>query len=231
MIVIDSNEMRHTINLMTLSKIPSFCFCAAIALGLATSAGATTMTIGGSLDGNQGMMTSVAGATTITFNGNTTLPNGFTASGTNPANPLVQGSHGNLYKAPSGDTSTYLTTGTGTIVDTLSTPATYFGFYWGSPDESNHLKITESNGKTFTINGDGLDPDCRFSEEGDNGSYYVNFFADAGTTFKSVEFSSCEKAFEFDNVATASATPEPATITIMAGGLLICAGSLRRRKA
>jgi hypothetical protein len=57
----------------------------------------------------------------------------------------------------------------------------------------------------------------------------VNFYADPGTTFTSAGFSSTQDSFELDNIATA--TPEPASIATLAGGLLIVAGAIRRRKA
>lgn len=215
---------------MNTFKLSYFCLSAAFTLGLVGSASATTVTIGGTADGDLGMMTSVAGATTVTFNGSSALPSGFSASHTHPSNPVVQGSVLNLYKAPTDDSSNYLTTGTGSIVDTLNTPSTYFGFYWGSLDSYNDLKITESNGAVFNMTGSELASDYHVTANG-NCSYFFNFFADPGTTIESVEFSSSTNSFEIDNVATASATPEPATIAMLTGGLLICAGSIRRRKA
>jgi hypothetical protein len=173
-------------------------------------------------------MTSVAGATTTTFNGLTSLPSGFSAHGTTPSDPLVNGSVLDVYKAPTGDNSTYLSTGTGVVFDTLTTPATYFGFYWGSLDTYNVFAISESNGKTLTVTGAELASEFCIPANG-NSSYFVNFFADPGTTFTVAGFSSSNYALEVDNIATA--TPEPGTVALLAGGLLIVAGTFRRRKA
>jgi hypothetical protein len=201
---------------------------AALALAFVSHAGATTITIGGTSVSGQGEETSVAGATTTTFNGLTALPSGFSSTGTTPSDPLVNGSVLNVYKTPTGDTSTYLTTGTGYIIDTLGKDTDYFGFYWGSLDNYNTFQIDESNGSVFQITGAQLA--CQFGIAADaTSSYYVNLYADPGTTFTAAGFASSNYAFEVDNVATA--TPEPGTVALLSGGLLIVSGVLRRRKA
>jgi hypothetical protein len=215
-----------------MKKIGILVSSAALALSLVGQANATTITLGGTAVAGQGLETSVAGATTMTFNGLTTLPTGITAIGTTPSNPLVNPPNvPNLYSAPTGDSSTFLTTGTGTILD-LAVPAgtTYFGFYWGSLDNFNDFQITESNGTVLNISGANLASQTGAVANGSN-SYFVNFFADAGTTFTAAGFSSAVNSFEFDNVATATATPEPASLAMLAGGLLVVAGAARRRKA
>jgi hypothetical protein len=209
----------------------SFLFStAALALALVGQAGATTITIGGTVVAGEGQKSSVAGATTMTFNGLTSLPTGIVAIGTTPSNPLVNPPNApGVYAAPTGDTSTYLTTGTGTIVDmAIAANTTYFGFYWGSVDNVNLFQINQSNGTSFTISGATLATLPGVVVNGSN-SYFVNFYADAGTTFTSAGFSSTVNSFEFDNIATAA--PEPASIAMLAGGLLVVAGAVRRRKA
>jgi len=203
---------------------------AALALALVSQASATSITIGGTVVAGEGQETSVAGATTMTFDGMTTLPAGITAIGTTPSNPLVNPPNvPGVYSAPTGDTSTYLTTGTGAILD-FAVPAgtTYFGFYWGSLDNGNDFQIDESNGTVLNITGAQLASLPGVVANGSN-AYFVNFSADAGTTFTSAGFSSTADSFEFDNVATA--TPEPASLAMLAGGLLVLAGTVRRRKA
>ena len=201
---------------------------AALALALVSQAGATTVTIGGTAVAGEGLETSVVGATTTTFDGLTTLPLGYNAIGTTPVNPLVIGSTSSTYKAPTGDTSTYLTTGTGLIFNLPAAGVTYFGFYWGSLDSYNDFTITDSQNHTYNMTGAQLASSFGLNADG-NSSYFVNFFADAGTTFKAAGFSSSVNSFEFDNVATA--TPEPGTVAMLSGGLLILAGAMRRRKA
>jgi len=204
---------------------------AALALALVSQASATSITIGGTAVAGEGLETSVAGATTTTFDGLTALPAGYVAIGTTPANPLVAPPDvPGLYSAPAGDTSTYLTTGTGTILN-LAVPAgtTYFGFYWGSLDSYNLVELDQSNGDTLDITGAELATLVPGVVADGSTSYFVNFYADPGATFTSAGFSSLQDSFEFDNVATA--TPEPASLAMLAGGLLVVAGAVRRRKA
>ena len=203
----------------------------ALALAFVSQAGATSVTVGGAAVAGQGQQSSVAGAITTTFNGLTSLPAGFVAIGTTPSNPLVNPPDlANVYAAPTGDSSTYLTTGLGTIVDSaIPAGSTYFGFYWGSVDSFNNFQITDSNGKIFCINGSNLASLAPGVTANGTTSYFVNLYADAGATFKTASFSSTNYSFEFDNVATA--TPEPASIAMLAGGLLVVAGAVRRRKA
>ncbi len=215
-----------------MKKLSILLSSAALALALVSQVEATSVTLGGIAVAGEGMETSVAGAKTMTFDGMTTLPAGFAAIGTTPTNPLVISSVTNQYLAPTGDTSNYLTTGTGTIVDlAIPTGSTYFGFYWGSVDTYNLFEIKESNGTTFDLSGGKLASLFPASPVNGSNSYFVNLYADQGTTFTSAGFSSSTNAFEFDNVTTA--TPEPATIAMLAGGLLIVAGAVRRgrRKA
>jgi hypothetical protein len=210
---------------MTKFKFFSLLSSAAVAVLLVSPAYATTVTIGGYDTWLDGEMSSVHGAHTVTFNNLSVLPAGFTATGTSPAIPLVQGTRDYVYAAPTGDFSTYLTTGSGTITDTLSAGVNYFGFYWGSIDSYNTFSISESNGTTFSITGTELANEFDLTY-GD--SYFVNFFAGPNTSFRSATFASASPSFEFDNVATA--TPEPGTVSMLAGGLLIFAGAFRRRR-
>jgi len=208
----------------------SFFSSFALALALVSHAGATTITLGGTTVAGQGVESSVAGAVTTTFNGLTALPAGFVANGTNPSVPLVVGSVNNLDLAPTGDTSTYLTTGTGFLLDyAIPAGSTYFGFYWGSVDLYNTFQIDQSNGDVLQITGASLASMFPSVTVNGNNSYYVNVFADPGSSFTSAGFTSSTNAFEIDNIATA--TPEPASLAMLAGGLLIVAGAVRRRKA
>jgi hypothetical protein len=207
----------------------SFFSSVALALALVSQAGATTVTLGGTAVAGEGVESSVAGATTMTFDGLTALPSGFVAQGTTPTSGIVSGSVTNVYKAPTGDTSNYLTTGTGFILDyAIPAGSTYFGFYWGSVDNYNTFEIDEANGKKLQLTGASLTSMFGVTVNGSN-SYFVNVYADQGTSFTSAGFGSSTNAFELDNVATA--TPEPASLAMLAGGLLVVAGAVRRRKA
>ena len=214
-------------NPMKTFKVSCLLPSAALALALVGAVSATTITSGGHLVTNEGMMTTQAGATTTTFDGLTLLPTGFTASGTTPSNPLVSHSSNGVYAAPANDTSTFLTTGSGSITDHLAAGTTYLGFYWGSIDNYNTLSLTESNGTVLSYTGATVASAAGLDADG-NHSYFVNFFANPGVTFTSATFGASRNSFEFDNVA--SATPEPGTVAMLAGGLLIVAGTFRRRR-
>jgi hypothetical protein len=201
----------------------------ALALALVSQARATTVTLGGTFVAGEGVESSVAGAHTTTFDGLTALPAGFVAQGTNPAIPLAGGSLTNVYLTPTGDTSTYLTTGTGFILDyAIPAGSTYFGFYWGSVDTYNTFQINQSNGHNFQLTGTTLESMFPTINVNGNNSYFVNVYADPGTTFTSAGFASSINSLEVDNIATA--TPEPASIALLAGGLLLVAGAVRRRR-
>lgn len=194
---------------------------AALALGLTIPAGATTVTL------TTGLFSTQAGAVNTTFD--STTP-GFVFSPTTSG--IATGSTVNLRAAPTADTTAYawVTTG-GSIVDTFAAPVSYLGLYWGSPDTYNTLIITDVNGvATSYIPGSGLLAGLTANQ---STAQYVNFF-DTGAAWASVTFLSSTAAFEFDNVATiaatTTATPEPASIALLAGGLLVV-GIKRRRKA
>lgn len=211
---------------MTNLTLSSLFSSAALALALVSPATATTVTLGGTAVSGQGMESSIAGTTTNTFN-NSPMPASFSGD-SNAA--LVSGSVTNVYLAPTGDTSAYVTTGVGTLTDTLAAGITSFGFYWGSVDTWNTFSITESNGKTSStlcLTGSQLASEFNVPVNSSDSSF-INFSADAGQTFTSAAFASTQNSFEFDNLATA--TPEPASIGMLAGGLLAMAGALRRRK-
>jgi len=211
---------------MTKLSLSSFFSSAALALALVTPATATTVvTLGGTAVSGQGMESSLAAGTTTTFNNNQ-LPTSFSGDG---SAAIVTGSVTNVYLTPTGDTSAYVTTGVGSLTDTLGADITSFGFYWGSVDPWNTFSITESNGQassTLTLTGAQLGSEFNVPINGSD-SYFVNFSADAGETFTSATFASTQNSLEFDNVVTA--TPEPASFAMLAGGLLAIAGVLRRR--
>lgn len=94
----------------------------------------------------------------------------------------------------------------------------YMGFYWGSPDSYNSLRVFDGNGDAIEFF-DELGNSFGTSLEGNeftqtsslvNGFYatnaangtFVNFNFEAADNVQSVEFSTSSYAFEFDNIST-----------------------------
>jgi hypothetical protein len=133
------------------------------------------------------------------------------------------------------DTTTYLSTGStgavpgASITLTLPGPEKYFGLLWGSIDAYNTLSFYDG----ATLVGSFTGADILAGANGDqgvNGTLYVNFAANGGTSFDRVVATSSQYAFEFDNVAfNASAVPEPVTLAVLATGIAGLAVARRRR--
>ena len=146
---------------------------------------------------------------------------------------VVNGDLVNKYAEPypslaGPDTTNYLSTGIGTATLSLSTPQTYFGLLWGSVDSYNSLAFYDAHGNlisSFT----GLDVTAAANgDQGYYGTFYVNFLSDI--PFTTVVASSSNYAFEFDDVAVdpPAPAPEPASLAILAGGLMALAATRRR---
>ncbi|MCW6509385.1 Npun_F0296 family exosortase-dependent surface protein [Lichenifustis flavocetrariae] len=120
----------------------------------------------------------------------------------------------------------YLSTGTGTITLTFSTPETSLALLWGSIDQGN--SITFDNGDTLT----GAQVQTTTAGfvsngfQGPGGSAYVVAVSD--TPFTTVSFSSSSPSFEFAGVVasggTISTVPLPAAAPMFGAGLLALAG-------
>ena len=192
-----------------------------------SSASTINVSFGGTPAGSAGVTSSQAGATVVNFD-NGTAPSNYTLGQTAG---VVDGNQTNVYLEPTGDTTDYLTTGTSTVnINLASMPATYFGMYWGSVDTYNTISFREANGTVDTYTGaqiaalDGINPNGTTSA-------YVNF-SDIGSSFVNISLSSTTDAFETDNHAfiAASATPEPASWLLMAGGLSAAALFFQRKQ-
>ena len=165
---------------------------------------------------------------------------GVSFSGTGQA---VQGSASGLYAAPylsnnngslfgdnsnGQDTTTYLSTGIGSV--TLSMPGQehYVGLLWGSVDTYNSLSLYNGSTLIGTITGSDVTGSAN-GDQGMNGTYYVNI--NSTESFNKVVASSTSYAFEFDNVAySASAVPEPSSFVLALVGLMGVAGYKQIRR-
>jgi len=170
--------------------------------------------------------TSPSGVTTDTFNSG--VPANYTLSG--PYAGIVSGDVFNVYRAPAGDSTPYLYVGPNSLITAsyAAAPITTFGLYWSTIDDYNSIAFTDVNGITTTFLPTNIFP---VADVNTATSLFVTF-TDSGAAWKSVAFLSSITSFEFDNVSagSTSASPEPASIALLAGGLLTV-GILRRRKS
>ena len=135
---------------------------------------------------------------------------------------LVTGSKAGRFKAPTGDTSRYLSTGTGTeTVSFGGQTLGKFGFYWGSVDAFNTVTFSLNNVTVGTFTGSSV-----MNTQNGSDSTYVSF---AGA-FNQVAFKSTRPSFELDNVAVGD-VPEPGTWIMMILGLAGLGLFAQRKKA
>lgn len=204
---------------------------AVAALAAAAPAHAWIVTGGGTQIVNQGYTTSVLGTIVQDFN---TLPLGNLASAGYSGGAVRVGSTGGVYASPPGNTSRYLSTGpgnNGTSTFTAPDLLSYFGFFWGSPDTYNTLRVYRGTTLLQSWAGEALwdlvrttpTPGCDLGDiaDGQQGKCgYVNIFSrDASQWFDRVSFVSTQNAFETDNHAIA-VVPVPGALLLLATGLL-----------
>ena len=196
----------------------------------ALSSASVIMTAGGTAVANEGTMSSQAGVTTVNFD-NGALPSNFSTPNAGSA-MVVNGTVNGTYVEPQNDTSDYLTTGTSSVtINLAAAPVNYFGLDWGTVDTYNTIALTEVNGTVDTFTGTQAAATAGIPSNGTTDAY-INLFGSAGTAWKSVTLSSSNYAFEADNVAygNVAAAPEPATWSMLAGGLVVAGMLARRRK-
>ena len=130
---------------------------------------------------------------------------------------------------PPGDNSIYASVlGGGSL--TLTTPAIkLLSVYMGSPDAYNSILFNFSDNTSELLNGAQL---AGGAFGGDQSIGRRMTYTFGGKTVTSVDFMSSQNSFEFDNIATVSAVPEPATWAMMIMGFGLAGSAVRnsRRK-
>jgi hypothetical protein len=129
---------------------------------------------------------------------------------------------------PPGATSHYAAVlGGGKL--TLTTPLiSQLSIYMGSPDDYNQIRFNFVGGGSETLTGQTLAAGGFGGNQSVGRRMTYNF---GGQKVTSVEFMSSGNSFEFDNIATVSAVPEPATWAMMITGFGLAGAAMRRRRA
>lgn len=188
-----------------------------------------SLTVGSTSDATIGIMT-------VKFLGGGAQPVQGAVGGQYAA-PYLSGGNGTGFGGqPDGaDTTTYLTTGVGSVELDFSQNMTYLGVLWGSIDGYNSIAFYDGATLLQSFSGNDILNGAN-GDQGVNGTLYVNFMSD--TLFNRVVLSSSAYAFEFDNVAynqsiprEVDPAPEPITLSVFGAGLAGLGALRRRRKA
>lgn len=171
----------------------------------------------------------VSNGVTVSFTGD-----GQAVQGSSPnvyAAPYLSGNNGAPFGDPNNgpDTTTYLTTGTGSVTLALPGEEMYVGLLWGSVDTYNTLRLYNNSTLVGTITGTDV-TNAADGNQGASGTFYVNI--NSTDSFNTVVATSTQNAFEFDNVAyNPTAVPEPSSLFLaLAGAVGAIAFRRMRRK-
>ncbi len=131
-----------------------------------------------------------------------------------------------------GSTGNYGTVKSGGTYTMTFAPSSGFSFQLGSLDTYNSLTLNFSNRAPITYTGGQIINDLVFPSGNQisgetNGR--ITYTGTAGELFTGATFRSTGNSFEFDNIATRAAVPEPATWAMMLLGFTLIGASARRR--
>jgi hypothetical protein len=174
------------------------------------------------------------GALTVKFTGGTSQPVAGAAGGFY-APPYLSGNNGDGFgsQTTGADTTTYLSTGIGSVELDFNTSELYLGVLWGSVDTYNTIAFYNGATELQSFTGGDILAGAN-GDQGVNGTLYVNFMSNTG--FDRVVFTSTQYAFEFDDVAYNQAiprtvpSPEPVTLSLFGAGLAGLGMARRRRR-
>ena len=182
---------------------------------LSSPARAITLSVGGNRVAEAGLVSTVVQANTIDFDNNRLPTTGAALySVADVSAAIVSGSLGGKYITPSANTTSYLSVapptsefqGTSPLTIHFSESLDYFGLYWGSIDSFNFVDFYSGDRLLQTFSGLEVLSVVADPSDYQNGSAYVNFFADSGEAFDTVVLrSEFMNSFESDNHAYRSA--------------------------
>ena len=152
---------------------------------------------------------------------------GVTTTGTVNTYSGADGLLSGISAPPPGDLNNYVAVlGGGAL--TLSTPAIkLLSVYMGSPDQYNSIRFNYSDNTFDILDGNQMSGGA-FGGDQSIGRRMTYTFG--GKTVTSVVFASSQNSFEFDNIATVSAVPEPATWAMLITGFGLAGATLRQRR-
>jgi len=192
--------------------------------GITTQANAYEFTAGGTVVAGEGKYSSVLGAVTTSFNSGT-LPSNYSGG------LVLIGTHP-FALPPGGESSFYYEPLNAPETASLGSLASYFGYFWGSPDDGDNIELLRGGNVIATFTGTELAnaAGIRIGGAGDS-SDYLNIFAQSPAEyFDQVRFA--QGTFETDNHAflEVQAVPEPSTALLMLGSVAMFLGlcSIRR---